>query len=111
MLLERVVDLRLGKGRVGTERHALALRLLPLNLRHEQVVPVLGAMHVTGAQCCPEAVAILIEEKQRVVADGFEDPILDPGMLKRRSAPSALAAHLPWPNDAFFQLLRQFSVP
>ena len=39
-LLEGVVDLRLGERGGRAERHAFALRLLPFNFRHEQVVPV-----------------------------------------------------------------------
>ena len=41
-MLKRVVDLRLRERRVRAERHARARHLLPLNLRHEQVVPVVG---------------------------------------------------------------------
>ena len=67
-LLERLVDLRLGERRVRAERYARALRLLPVNLRHEQVGPVVSAMHVAGPQRGGHAAAVLSEQKQRVVA-------------------------------------------
>ena len=44
--LQRLVDLRLRKGGVSAERHALTLGLLALDLRHQQLVPVVGAVHV-----------------------------------------------------------------
>src|ERR1019366_3130827 len=40
--LQRLVDLRLRKGGVGAERHMLPLRLLALDLRYQQRVPVLS---------------------------------------------------------------------
>ncbi len=36
---------------------------------HEQVVPIVGAMHVAGPQRGGHAVAVLVEQKQRVVTD------------------------------------------
>jgi len=41
--LQRVVDLRFGRGRVSPRRHLFALGLLALDLRHEQLVRIVGA--------------------------------------------------------------------
>ena len=81
-LLEGVVDLRLGERGGRAERHAFALRLLPFNFRHEQVVPVLGAMHVARPQRGGQAVAVLIEQKQRVVTDGLKVPVIRAPFLR-----------------------------
>ena len=56
-------NLRQSERGVSAERHAFALRLLPVNFRQEQVVPVLRAMHVAGPQRRGEAVAVLSEQK------------------------------------------------
>ena len=81
-LLERVVDLGLRERGVCAERHARARRRLPVNFRHEQVVPVVGAMHGAGPQRSGEAVPVLSEQKQRVVADGLEVPVLGAPFLR-----------------------------
>src|SRR5216683_175774 len=41
---QRLVELRLGKGRVTTEDHLLALRLLPLDLGQQQFLPTVSAV-------------------------------------------------------------------
>ena len=81
-LLERVVDLRLRERGVCAERHARAHRLLPVNLRHEEVVPVVGAMHVAWPQRRGHAVPVLSEQKQRVVANGLEVPVVGTPFLR-----------------------------
>ena len=45
-LLQCLVDLRLGEGRVGPKQHLLVLLLLPLNLRQQQFLPVVGSANV-----------------------------------------------------------------
>ena len=75
-LLERLVDRRPGERRVRPERHAPPRSLLSVNLRHEEVVPVVGARHVAGPQRGGQAVALVVEQKQRVGADGFKVPVL-----------------------------------
>ena len=81
-MLERVVDLRLRERGVCAERHARAHRLLPVNLRHEEVVPVVGAMHVAWPQRRGHAVPVLSEQKQRVVANGLEVPVVGTPFLR-----------------------------
>ena len=57
--LQGVVDLRFREGRVGADRHPPALGLLPLNLRHQQRVPVVGTVDVTGTQLRRQTVAVV----------------------------------------------------
>ena len=47
-VFQRLVELRLGKGRVTTEDHLLAPRLLPLDLGQQQFFPTVGAVDVAG---------------------------------------------------------------
>ena len=67
--LQGVVDLRCREGRVGADRHPPALGLLPLNLRHQQRVSVVGTVDVTGTQLRRQTVAVVVAQQQRVVAD------------------------------------------
>ena len=75
-LFHRLVDLRLGEGRVGPEHNFFAHLLLPLNLRQEQVIPVVGAAAVAGPQLCSQTVALPIQQQQRVVAGRLEVAIV-----------------------------------
>ena len=72
-LIQRLEDLRLRESGVGAKGHALTRGLLALDLRHQQLVPVLSAVNVARPEFY-QAVAVLIEQKQRVVADWFEVP-------------------------------------
>jgi len=45
-LFQRLVQLRLGKGRIGAEDYLLAQPLLPFNLRQPQFLPALGTVDV-----------------------------------------------------------------
>jgi len=49
-LFEGLVELRLGKGRVGAEHRLLAQLLLPLDLGQQQFFPASGAVDVAGPQ-------------------------------------------------------------
>ena len=57
-LLQRFVDLRFGKGRVRPESNFLALRLLTLDLRRRQFVPVFGAVDIARTQLRRQAVPV-----------------------------------------------------
>jgi len=46
----RLIDLRLGEGRIAAEGHLLALRLLPVDLEQQQILPTVGTVDVAGAQ-------------------------------------------------------------
>jgi hypothetical protein len=48
LFFQRLVQLRLGKGRSGAEDYLLALRLLPLNLGQQQFLLALGTVDVAG---------------------------------------------------------------
>src|SRR5258708_17892617 len=80
-LLQRLIDLRFGKGRVRPESNFLALRPLTLDLRQQQFIPVFVAVHVAWTQLRRQAVPVTIEQKQRVVADRFEVPVVGAALL------------------------------
>src|ERR1700680_1065564 len=80
-LLQRFVDLRFGKGRVRPESYFLALRLLTLDLRQQQFIPVFGAVHVSRAQLRRQAVPVTIEQKQWVIADRLKVPVVRAALL------------------------------
>jgi hypothetical protein len=57
------VDVRLGKGRVSPEPDLLAQFLQPLNLRQQELLPIVGAVNVARPQFCGHAVAPAIEQQ------------------------------------------------
>ena len=61
--------------------HAPVIRVLPLDFRHQQRVPVVGAVDVTGTQLRRPTVAVVVEQKQRVVADRREVPVVGAAFL------------------------------
>ena len=69
-LFECFVDVGLGKGRVGPELDFLAQLLQPFNLRHQELLPIVGAVNVARPQFRGHAVASAIEQQQRVIAGG-----------------------------------------
>jgi hypothetical protein len=75
-LLQGFVDLRLGEGGVGPKDHFFALLLLALDLREQSFVPVLSAVDVARAKLGGQAVALAIEQQQRVIAGGLEVSIV-----------------------------------
>ena len=79
--LQRFVDRRPGEGGVGPERDALSLGLLAVDLGHEQFLPVVRAGDVAGAQLRRHAVTVIGEQKQRVVADRREVPVVGAAFL------------------------------
>ena len=83
------------KGGVGAERHALALRLLPVNLRHQQLVPIVGAGHVATPQLRRQAVAVIAEQEQPVIRDfhfGIPRPSTPDGPVAGYSRTNVLGA-------------------
>src|ERR1700680_3041172 len=58
---QRLVELRLGKGRVTTEDHLLAPLLLPLDLWQQPFLPAVGAVDIAGPELGGQAVAFTIE--------------------------------------------------
>ena len=68
----RLVDLRPGEGRVAAEGHLLALRLLPVDLGQQQFLPAVGTVDVARAQFRRQAVALVVEQQQRMIAGGLE---------------------------------------
>jgi hypothetical protein len=67
-LFQRLVDLRLGEGGVGTKHHIPALLLLPLDLRQQQFLETLGAVQVAGPELRRQTVTFAIEYQQQVTA-------------------------------------------
>jgi hypothetical protein len=79
--LQRLVDRRPGEGGVGAECDALSLGLLAVDLGHEQFLPVVRAGDVPWVQLRDEAVAVVVEQKQRVVAHRLEVPVVGTAVL------------------------------
>jgi hypothetical protein len=70
---QRLVKLRLGKGRIAAEDYLFAERLLAFNLgQQQQFLPAVGAMDVAGPQFGGQAVAFTIEQQQRMVTGRLE---------------------------------------
>jgi hypothetical protein len=58
-----------------------ALCVLAFDLREEQLVPVVGAGNVAGAKFRGQAVTVIVEEKQRMEADGLEMSVVGAAFL------------------------------
>ena len=58
---QRLVNLWLGEGGVGSKRHFLAQLLLPLDLRQQKFLPALCAVHVAWTQLCRQTIAVSVE--------------------------------------------------
>ena len=67
-----------------------ALTLEPVDDGEEDLVPSVGTVHVARAELGGEAVALLVEDEQRMIADGFEVPIV--GRLLLRAVDGTLGA-------------------
>ncbi len=80
-LFQSLVDLRFGKRRVRPESNLLALRLLTLDLRQQKLIPAFGAVHIARTQLRRQAVAVTIEQKQRMVADRLKVPVVGAALL------------------------------
>src|SRR5262249_6112088 len=115
-LFEQLVDLGLGKGRVRAKGDVLVCRLLAVDFRQEQFVPVGGAVDVARPQFRGQTIAIVIERKQRMVADGLEVPVMDAAFLlpctglslesmssTTRSVPPCISA---WASTSRFTAIR-----
>ena len=69
------------EGGVGPERDALSLSLLAVDLWHEQFLPVVRAGDVARSQLRRQAVSVIVEQKQRVVADRLEMSVVGAAFL------------------------------
>ena len=61
--LRSLINFRLGKGRIAPEGDLLARSLLALDLRQQELIPVLGAVHVAGTQLGSKAITMTVEQK------------------------------------------------
>ena len=68
----RLIDLRPRESRIAAEGHFFALRLLLLDLGQQQFLPTVGTVDVARAQFRRQAVTLVIEQKQRMIAGGLE---------------------------------------
>ncbi len=55
---------------LSVEPHFLAQFPQPLNLRQQELLPIVGAVKLARPQFCGHAVAPAVEHRQRVMADG-----------------------------------------
>jgi hypothetical protein len=72
---QRLVDLGFREGGVGPEGDSSAFRLVAHFFGQPQLLPVVGARDVAGTEFRGEAVAGLVEQEQRVVADDAKWPL------------------------------------
>jgi hypothetical protein len=113
---QRLVNLRLGKGCIGTKHHFLAQFLLPLNLRQQKFFPAIGTMNIAGPQLGRQTVAVSVEEQQRMVAGRLEMLVVGALFLRtvHRNLRRIHVQHGPGPDlgtaDAGFELLKEFRV-
>lgn len=75
-LLQPLVDLRLGKGSIGTKDYPFAQLPLVLDLGEQHFVPVFGSMYLAKPQLCRRAVSFAVEQRQRVMEGGLEVAVL-----------------------------------
>jgi hypothetical protein len=71
-LLQRLVEGRDGKGRVGSDDDGLPPDLGPLNDREEDLVPPVRTVDVAGPERRGQTVAVLVEDERRMVAGRLE---------------------------------------
>jgi hypothetical protein len=76
-LLQRLIDLGPGKGRITPEGNRLPHLLLPCDLRQQELFPALGAVHVAGPQLGRQTITLLLEQQQRVITARLEVPRFD----------------------------------
>jgi hypothetical protein len=57
-----LVNLRLGKGRVGPKGDFLPHLLLPLDLRQQNLFPSFGAVHVAGPELGRQTITFTAEQ-------------------------------------------------
>jgi hypothetical protein len=57
------------------------LCLLTLDLGQQKLIPVFGAMNIARTQFRRRAVAVTIEQEQRVVADRLKVPVVGAALL------------------------------
>src|SRR5450759_80338 len=60
-LLQGLVDLRLGMSVIGSKHHFFAEFLLALNLRQQQLLPVLGTVHIIRPQFGRQKATLSVE--------------------------------------------------
>jgi hypothetical protein len=57
------------------------LHLLTLDLRQQKLIPVFDAVNIARTQFRRQAVAVTIEQEQRVVADRLKVPVVGGALL------------------------------
>ena len=67
-LLQRFVNLRLGKGSIGPKRNFVPHPLLALDLRQQQLFPTLRAVNIARTELRRQTITLAIEQQQRVKA-------------------------------------------
>jgi hypothetical protein len=60
---------------------AVDLRQLTFDLRQQKLIPVFGAVNIPRTQFRRQAVAVTIEQEQRVVADRLKVPVVGAALL------------------------------
>ena len=65
-----------GKGRVGSDDDGLLASLLAVNDGQEDVLPSVCAVDVAGPERGGQAIPVLIENEERMIAHGLEVTIL-----------------------------------
>jgi hypothetical protein len=81
-LLQNLVEGRAGKGRVGADDDALPPGPVPVNHGEQDLIPPIGTVYVARPELGGEAVALLVEDRQLMIADGLEVAVIC-GLLLR----------------------------
>jgi hypothetical protein len=77
-----LIEGRQGKRRVGTDDHRPAVRAVPVNDGKQDFVPAVRTMDVAGPEFGREAVALGVEDEERMVADRLKMAVVR-GLLLR----------------------------
>jgi hypothetical protein len=74
--LQSLIEGREGEGRVGADDHGLSPTLEPVDDGEEDLFPPLRTVHVARPELGGETVAVLVEDEQRMIADGLEVAVI-----------------------------------
>ena len=80
-LLQRFVNLRLGKGRVSPKRDFFPHQLLAFDLRQQKLFPSLRAVDIASTELGRQTIAASIEQKHRMITGGLKVPVVGAVLL------------------------------
>ena len=81
VILQVLVDVRGGEGRVPPQVELLFHVLVPVHDGGEELPPAVSRVDVAGSQDRPFAVTVVVEAEERVIAGGFKVAIIGRALL------------------------------